>query len=95
MKKQQFRELDALEQHAIEAMKERHKGFAVLNTVARTKGVKVHYVQQGNFTTAVVKVGRNKVAFGYAKRNPKDALNVVAGQQLAFARALKSELIEL
>jgi len=50
----------------------------------------VHYMEQGNFTLAVIEDASGKMmSFGIAKRNPMDKANGITARRIATTRAFK------
>lgn len=68
---------------------------SVAQKVARKYGVKapgrLHFGVAGNYTVCYIlpSRGKNPVAFGVAKRNPKDEYDLLLGCRVALGRALK------
>lgn len=80
-----FRLLTKREMATIEALAERGR-IVDLPPASRAK-LTVRYDHDGNFTTALVKHGREIIS-GPSKRNPDDKFNPEAGEARAFHRAL-------
>lgn len=49
--------------------------------------ISIQFTESGNFTKCVI-VGKDRVCFGVAKRNPQDPANHQTGRDLAFYRAV-------
>lgn len=59
----------------------------------RLKTLSVIYLQDGNFTTVLLKDGAN-VWVGTSKRNPMDASNNLTGEAVALTRAVRNGSIK-
>lgn len=83
------RKLNKEEQKLIGTVIERERRVIPIDVAT----AKVGYNACNNFTTATIFLEPGKVLVGTAKRSPKDNLNPVIGQQLAFRRALSSKAL--
>lgn len=73
---------------ALAAMK--RSRWAAAATEQYLKGKRVAYVQQDNYTVAIMRSGKF-LYVGVAKRNPKDRLSEKIGANIALSRAIRSD----
>ena len=86
-----FHEPEEPEREEIEKILRRHKLDNVLKQFK--KSCDIAYSYQGNFTTALVRSGK-ELFIGVAKRRPTDADNFEIAERTALSRAVRSVPLE-
>jgi hypothetical protein len=87
-----MRNLNETEKEIVSTLKSRNK---IVGSAWLANTAKVTYLEEGNFTTAIVQLSAKRIAVGITKRNPKDAYVEHVARSLAFTRALKSKAVAL
>lgn len=88
-----FRVLTDSEKQAVKKARKRivREGPSpAVDEISNVENVRVFYQHDSNFTTAIVRLSKKRIAVGVAKRNPNDKADELIGETIALTRALRS-----